>query len=89
MRAIVPAFARQGRGEYLTTVKYSTLAERKEELRCGEGVSQGVVAVVRREPQRLARVDEATRQSTDLPFDASVRGLAYDDETDTLWVDVA
>lgn len=37
----------------------------------------------------IRRVDEDTRQVTDVPFGAEVRGIAYDDETDTLWVDVA
>ena len=54
----------------------------------GLAAAQGSVWVGHEEGV-LTRVDEATRQSTDLPFDASVRGLAYDDETDTLWVDVA
>jgi class 3 adenylate cyclase/streptogramin lyase len=37
----------------------------------------------------IRRVDEDTRQVTEIPFGAEVRGLAFDDETDTLWVDVA
>ena len=37
----------------------------------------------------IRRVDENTRQVTEIPFGAEIRALAYDDETDTLWVDVA
>jgi class 3 adenylate cyclase/streptogramin lyase len=37
----------------------------------------------------LHAVDEDTRQVTDVPFGAEVRALAFDDDTDTLWVDVA
>lgn len=37
----------------------------------------------------IRRVDEATRQVTEIPFGAEIRALAYDEETDTLWVDVA
>lgn len=37
----------------------------------------------------IRRVDEDTRQVTEVPFGAEVRGLAYDDETGNLWVDVA
>jgi class 3 adenylate cyclase/streptogramin lyase len=37
----------------------------------------------------IRRVDEATRQVTEIPFGAEIRALAFDDETDTLWVDVA
>jgi streptogramin lyase len=36
----------------------------------------------------IRRVDEGTRQVTMIPFGAEVRGIAYDDETDNLWVDV-
>jgi streptogramin lyase len=36
----------------------------------------------------IRRVDEATRVVTDIPFGAKIRALAWDDETDTLWVDV-
>ena len=35
------------------------------------------------------RVDENTRQRTELPFGAGIRALVFDDQTDTLWVDVA
>jgi hypothetical protein len=34
-------------------------------------------------------VDENTRQVTEIPFGAEIRALAYDDDTDTLWIDVA
>ncbi|HET9671524.1 MAG TPA: adenylate/guanylate cyclase domain-containing protein [Actinomycetota bacterium] len=37
----------------------------------------------------IRRIDEATRQVTEIPFGAEIRALAYDDETDTLWIDVA
>jgi class 3 adenylate cyclase/streptogramin lyase len=37
----------------------------------------------------IRRVDENTRQVTEIPFGSEIRALAYDDETDTLWVDVA
>ena len=37
----------------------------------------------------LTRIDEDTRQPTDSPFHAGVRGIAYDDETNSLWIDVA
>ncbi len=36
----------------------------------------------------IRRVDEDTRQVTEIPFGAETRALAFDDETDTLWVDV-
>jgi streptogramin lyase len=36
----------------------------------------------------IRRVDEDTRQVTEIPFGAEIRALAFDDETDTLWVDV-
>ena len=36
----------------------------------------------------IRRVDEDTRRVTEIPFGAEVRALAFDDETDTLWVDV-
>jgi hypothetical protein len=37
----------------------------------------------------LQRIDEATRVLTRYRFGAEIRGLAFDDETDTIWVDVA
>jgi class 3 adenylate cyclase len=37
----------------------------------------------------LRRIDEDTRQVTDVPFGSAIRGLAFDDSTATLWVDVA
>jgi class 3 adenylate cyclase/streptogramin lyase len=37
----------------------------------------------------IRRVDENTRQVTEIPFGSEIRALAYDDDTDTLWVDVA
>lgn len=37
----------------------------------------------------IRRVDENTRQVTEIPFGAEIRGLAYDDDADSLWVDVA
>jgi class 3 adenylate cyclase/streptogramin lyase len=36
----------------------------------------------------IRRVDEVTRAVTKIPFGAEIRAIAYDDETDTLWVDV-
>jgi class 3 adenylate cyclase/streptogramin lyase len=36
----------------------------------------------------IRRVDEDTRQVTEVPFGAEIRALAFDDETGTLWVDV-
>jgi streptogramin lyase len=35
------------------------------------------------------RVDEDTRQVTEIPFGARIRGVAVDEESETLWVDVA
>ncbi len=37
----------------------------------------------------IRRVDEHTRQVTEIPFGAEIRGLAFDEETGHLWVDVA
>lgn len=37
----------------------------------------------------IRRVDEDTREVTEIPFGAGVGALAFDDDTDTLWVDVA
>ncbi len=37
----------------------------------------------------IRRVDEDTRQVTEIPFGAEIRGLAYDEQTDRIWVDVA
>jgi hypothetical protein len=37
----------------------------------------------------IRRVDESTRVVTEIPLGAEIRGLAFDDETDSLWVDVA
>jgi streptogramin lyase len=37
----------------------------------------------------IRRVDEDTRQVTEIPFGAEIRALAFDDETGTLWVEVA
>jgi class 3 adenylate cyclase/streptogramin lyase len=54
----------------------------------GLAAGQGMVWVGH-ESGTLRRIDEATRQPTDVPFDAEIRALAFDDETDTLWVDVA
>lgn len=54
----------------------------------GLAAGQGMVWIGH-EGGTLRRIDEATRQATDVPFDAEVRALAFDDEADTLWVDVA
>jgi class 3 adenylate cyclase/outer membrane protein assembly factor BamB len=37
----------------------------------------------------IRRVDEATRDVAAMPFGAEIRAITFDDETDTLWVDVA
>jgi class 3 adenylate cyclase/streptogramin lyase len=37
----------------------------------------------------IRRIDEDTREVSEIPFGAEVRALAFDDESDTLWVDVA
>jgi outer membrane protein assembly factor BamB len=37
----------------------------------------------------VRRVDEDTRQVTGIPFGAEIRALAFDDDDDTLWIDVA
>jgi class 3 adenylate cyclase/streptogramin lyase len=37
----------------------------------------------------IRRVDEDTRVVSEIPFGAEIRALAYDNETDTLWIDVA
>ncbi len=37
----------------------------------------------------IRRVDEDTLQVTEIPFGAAIRALAFDEETDTFWVDVA
>ncbi|HEX6399677.1 MAG TPA: adenylate/guanylate cyclase domain-containing protein [Actinomycetota bacterium] len=36
----------------------------------------------------IRRVDEETRQVIEIPFGAEIRALAYDADTDTIWVDV-
>jgi hypothetical protein len=35
------------------------------------------------------RVDEDTHQPTEIPFGAEIRAIAFDEDTDTLWIDVA
>jgi class 3 adenylate cyclase/outer membrane protein assembly factor BamB len=37
----------------------------------------------------ITGVDEDTRQKREIPFGAEIRAMAFDDDTDTLWVDVA
>jgi hypothetical protein len=37
----------------------------------------------------IRRVDEDTRQVTEIPFGAEIRAIAFDEDTDTLWIDVA
>jgi streptogramin lyase len=37
----------------------------------------------------IRRVDEDTLQVTEIPIGAEIRGVAVDEETETLWVDVA
>jgi streptogramin lyase len=54
----------------------------------GLTAGQGTVWVGN-EDGTLRRVDESTRQVADVPFGSEIRALAFDDETRTLWVDVA
>jgi streptogramin lyase len=35
------------------------------------------------------RVDEDTRLVTEIPFGAEIRAIAFDEDTDTIWIDVA
>jgi class 3 adenylate cyclase/streptogramin lyase len=37
----------------------------------------------------IRRVDEDTRRVTEIPFGAEIRAIAFDEDTDTLWIDVA
>ena len=37
----------------------------------------------------IRRVDEDTGQVTEIPFGAEIRAIAFDADTDTLWIDVA
>jgi streptogramin lyase len=37
----------------------------------------------------IRRVDEDTRLVTEIPFGAEIRAIAFDEHTDTLWIDVA
>lgn len=37
----------------------------------------------------IRRVDEDTRQVTEIPFGAEIRAIAFDEDTDALWVEVA
>ena len=37
----------------------------------------------------IRRVDEDTHQVTKIPFGAEIRAIAFDEDTDTLWIDVA
>jgi class 3 adenylate cyclase/streptogramin lyase len=37
----------------------------------------------------IRRVDEDTRQVTEIPFGTEIRAIAFDEDTDTLWIDVA
>jgi hypothetical protein len=54
------------------------------------GLTTGGGAVwVGDEDGMIRRVDENTREVTEIPFGSEIRALAYDDETDSLWVDVA
>ncbi len=54
------------------------------------GITTGGGAVwVGDEDGVIRRIDENTRQVTEIPFGSEIRGLAYDEEADTLWVDVA
>jgi hypothetical protein len=54
------------------------------------GLAAGAGAVwVGDEDGMIRRVDEETRVVTEILLGAPVRTLAFDDETDTIWVDVA
>jgi class 3 adenylate cyclase/streptogramin lyase len=54
------------------------------------GLTAGAGAIwVGDEDGVIRRVDEETRDVTEISFGAPVRTLAFDDETDTLWIDVA
>lgn len=61
-------------------------------LQVGEaptGLAAGVGAVwVGDEDGVIRRVDEVTRQVTEIPFGAEIRAITFDEDTDTLWVDV-
>ena len=37
----------------------------------------------------IRRVDEDTREMKEFPFGAEIRAIAFDDDTNTIWVDVA
>jgi streptogramin lyase len=37
----------------------------------------------------IRRVDEDTRQVTEIPFGTEIRAIAFDEDTDTHWIDVA
>jgi class 3 adenylate cyclase/streptogramin lyase len=53
------------------------------------GLAAGSGAVwVGDEDGLIRRVDEETGAVTEIPFGAEIRALAFDDKTDTLWVDV-
>jgi YVTN family beta-propeller protein len=53
------------------------------------GLAAGAGAVwVGDEDGIIRRVDEDTRQVTEIPFGTEIRTIAYDDRTETLWVDV-
>ena len=53
------------------------------------GIAAGAGAIwVGDEDGVIRRVDEDTRQVTEIPLGAPVRTLAFDDETDTIWIDV-
>jgi class 3 adenylate cyclase/streptogramin lyase len=54
----------------------------------GLAAGQGTVWVGH-EDGMLRRVDEDTRQVSDVAFGSEIRALAFDEQTDTLWVDVA
>jgi len=54
------------------------------------GLAAGAGAVwVGDEDGVIRRVDEDTRQVTEIPFGAEIRAVAFDEYTETLWVDVA
>jgi class 3 adenylate cyclase len=54
------------------------------------GLAAGAGAIwVGDEDGVIRRIDEDTRRGPTIQFGAEIRGLAFDDDTDTLWVDVA
>jgi len=54
------------------------------------GLAAGAGAIwVGDEDGVIRRIDEDTRQVTEIPFGAEIRAIAFDEDTETLWIDVA